>query len=160
MSLTYPTNFDANNYPLGTYLRLHANFHFLFHPKIPDTLVDFSSNPINQQKLRFNRMGSNHIASPFKAIGIVAESPNPKKKFLIYCVGSDQQILEGVARCNSQTKSLYIGKLKHYPIQGPDILDLGVQIDIFAVAEKVEILQAGETERVKVPSAKRAFVPN
>lgn len=151
--LTPPTNFDANNYPLGTYLRTYLEHHVLFFPIIPQILKRYVEETSTSLQIR----GEDYIVGQEVHIGVVTQAPNPKERFVVYSVGSDREILQGKYGYNSVSEPCKIGAWDHFPIQGPNISDFGVRLDIFAVIPKIEILQVGETETEKVPLGKRVF---
>ena len=155
--LTPPAKFDANNYPLGTYLKTYTDLHCIFSPEIPDFIMDGVRNNPPSFLHRLQVKGTDHIESQFVSVGVVVQSPISKEKLVICSYGSDMQILQGRHGYNSLSKSFRIGEWGHLPIQGHNFLGVA-RFDIFFKYPKMEILQAGETEIEKVPAGKKIFV--
>lgn len=157
--LTPPTNFDANNYPLGTYLRTYVDLHFLFSPKTPEFITRWAYEDPPGVLRRLQVRDSDYIVGQGISVGLVTQAPNPAERFIIYSIGSDQQILLGRHGYNSWSTTLRIGEWYHIPVQGPKSF-LGDKLDMFTAISKVEILQAGQTEAEKAPVGKRILVTN
>ncbi len=158
--LSHPTNFDANNYPLGTYLRTYAEIHALFSPKLPNSAKEIFLRNSPDNRYRIQVMEMDYILAQNVGVGIVTQAPDPKKRFIVCSFGSDMQILQGNSY-NSISEPFVIGRWFHIPVQGPKFLDLGgVRLDIFATTSKIEILQAGETETERAAVGRKIFVSN